>query len=172
MLTTGGCPEFPHESLKNYNELKYRRSDIAHGNIVALHSQAHNRFIRVSDRGVNGFGGNKDIDKLPVDWDSEKFLVVQVAESVFAFHNVLHGEYICMRNDRKVISRTRQEQEDASCDTHHFLAQNEGWGKVTLLSVPQNTFVRMDQYGNIDGNPKVANEWEHYNVVLLPHSTP
>jgi CRISPR/Cas system-associated protein endoribonuclease Cas2 len=174
MLVKGGCPEFPHESLKAYNEMKYR-SDIAHGNIIALHSPAQNRFIRVSNKDVNGRGGYKDIDKLPVEWDSEKFLVVQVAESTFAFYSMLHDEYICMNDDLQVIARTKSQQDDASSDKHHFVVQNVGWGKVTLLSVPQNNFVRMDLMGNIDGNAKVANEWERYSVVLLmknPHSTP
>ena len=169
MLTKGGRPEFPHESLRVYNELKNRTcSEIAHGNIVALHSPAHNRFIRLChDNNINGHGGQKDSDKLPVEWESEKFLVVQVAESTFAFYSVPHGQYICMNKDHKVSGRTLTELEDASNDQHHFLVRNEGWGRISLLSVPQGSFVRMDQNGNISGNAKVAREWEQYQVVLL-----
>lgn len=169
MLTKGGRPEFPHESLRAYNELKNRScSDIAHGNIVALHSPSHNRFIRLChDGNVNGHGGQKDFDKLPVEWESEKFLVVQVAEYTFAFYSVPHGQYMCMNHVRQVTGRAMSELEDASSDLHQFLLRNEGWGRISLRSVHEGGFVRMDQNGNIDGNAKEAREWEQYQVVLL-----
>ena len=169
MLNKGGRPEFPHESLRAYDALKHREcSEIAHGNIVALHSPSHNRFIRLChDNNVKGHGGQKDSDKLPLEWESEKFLVVQVAESTFAFYSVPHGQYLCMNQDRKVTGRTAIELEDASSDQHHFLVKGEGWGRISLHSVPQDSFVRMDQYGNICGNATVAREWEHYQVILL-----
>ena len=166
-LIKGSVLGFPHATLQAYNVLKYRSHNIAHGNIVALHSEVHNRFIRVSDKDVNGHGGRRDIDKLPLHWESEKFLVVEVAESTFAFYSVPHGEYICMDRCRRVTARTKQEQDDRNNNEHHFIVRNEGWGTVTLLSVAHGGYVRMDLCGDIDGKANVAKEWEHYNVVLL-----
>ena len=143
-------------------------SSIAHGNIVAFHSKRHNRFIRLYEGLVNGRGGRKDIDKFPEKWDSEEFLVVQLAESTFAFYSVPHGQYISMNKNRTMIGiNSKAQEDDENFDEHEFIVRDEGKGKVSLLSIRHDCFVRMDQNGNIDGNAVVAREWEHFNVVLL-----
>ena len=143
-------------------------STIAHGNIVAFHSERHNRFIRIYEGCVNGHGGHKDINKFPADWGSEEFLVVQVTDSTFAFYSVCHRQYFCMNDDHKMTAVDREEQEDdAAFDQHEFIVRGEGNGKISFLSTSHNSFVRMDDEGNIDGNAKSAKEWELFNVVLL-----
>ncbi|KAI2511172.1 hypothetical protein MHU86_3307 [Fragilaria crotonensis] len=143
-------------------------SSIAHGNIVALHSERHNRFIRLCRGLVNGHGGRKDIDKFPEKWGSEEFLVIQLAESTFAFYSVPHGQYIGMNKNRTMAGiDSKAEEDDENFDEHEFIVRDEGNGKISLLSLRHDCFVRMDDKGNMDGNAVVAREWEHFNVVLL-----
>ena len=143
-------------------------SSIAHGNIVSLHSECHNRFIRLFRGRVNGRGGRKDIDKMPANWGSEEFLVVQVAESTFSFFSVPHCQYLGMNKKRKMIGiDSKVQEEDTTFDEHEFIVRDEGNGKVSLLSISHDCFVRMDNKGNIDGNAMAAREWELFNVVLL-----
>ena len=143
-------------------------SSIAHGNIVAFHSERHNRFIRLFRGRVNGRGGRKDIDKMPANWGSEEFLVVQVAESTFSFFSVPHCQYLGMNKKRKMIGiDSKVQEDDAAFDQHEFIVRDEGNGKISFLSTSHNSFVRMDDEGNIDGNAKSAKEWELFNVVLL-----
>ena len=49
----------------------------AGGGEVALHSAAHNRFVRVDGggAGVSAGGGERDVDSLPDRWRSERFRV-------------------------------------------------------------------------------------------------
>ena len=143
-------------------------SSIAHGNIVAFHSESHNRFIRIYEGCVNGHGGHKDIGKFPTDWDSEEFLVVQVTAWSFAFYSVRHCQYLCMNEDRQMTAVDRKLQEDdPTFDEHEFVVRDDGNGKISFLSTIHDSFVRMDDEGNIDGNAKSAKEWELFNVVLL-----
>ena len=165
MLTKHGSPAFPYESIKAYNALQ-RHSEISHGSIVALHSEWHNRFIRASHGDVNSHGGRKDISKLPSDWGSE-FLVIQVAESKFAFFSVPYGQSICMDKDGMVSGLCKAVQEETNTTNHQFMVQDEGNGKISLLSACYNRFVRMDSWGNVDGHARVAQQWEHFNVLLL-----
>lgn len=143
-------------------------SNIAHGNVVALHSERHNRFIRLYEGLVNGHSGRKDIDEFPEKWDSEEFLVVQLAESTFAFYSVPHGQYISMNKNRTMNGVDKRAQEDdENFDEHKFIVRDEGNGKISLLSIRHEFFVRMDENGNIERSAVDTREWEHFNVVLL-----
>ena len=127
-------------------------SSIAHGNVVAFHSEHHNRCISI--------------------WGSEEFLVVQVDESTFAFCSVSHRQYLCMNTDRDMTGKDYwlvQEDDasfDASFDEHEFIVHDEGNAKISLLSVSQDSYVRMDAEGNIDGKYTTSRESELFNVVL------
>ena len=143
-------------------------SSIAHGNIVSLHSECHNRFIRLLKGRVNGRGGRKDIDKFPANWGSEEFLVVQVTDSTFAFYSIPHCQYMCMNKSRKMTGIDYSAlEDDASFDEHEFIVRDEGNGKISLLSTSHDCLVRMDDKGNMDGNAVAEKEWHRFNVVLL-----
>jgi hypothetical protein len=94
--------------------------------------------------------------------------VVQLAESSFAFYSAPHGQYIFMNKNRTMTGIDGEVQEDdENFDEHEFIVRDEGNGKISLLSISHDCFVRMDGKGNIDGNEVAAREWEHFNVVLV-----
>ena len=47
---------------------------------IALHCAEPNRFVRLIGADVDARAGVKDVDKLPRDWDSERFVVVDAGE--------------------------------------------------------------------------------------------
>ena len=63
------------------------------GTVVALHSPAHNRFVRLISEKVDAHGGPMDFDKLPLWWDSELFSVVDAGNGEVALHNPAHGTH-------------------------------------------------------------------------------
>ena len=143
---------------------------ISHGNVVALHSTWLNRFIRCHEGNVNGHGGPKDVDKLPDDWGSERFLVVQLDTSVYAFYGVYNDMFLCMRDDQSMYGATKHHLDSTSFTNHRFLVNDEGNGRISLRSQRHNRFVRMNWNGVLDGHATKVNEWERFSVVLLMQS--
>ena len=86
-----------------------KHSVFSHGSAVALYSNSQNRFIRIREDGkVDGRGGRKNVDQVNAVSHSELLLVIHVSEHVFAFYGVHSGQYICMKKERKVSSRSKR----------------------------------------------------------------
>jgi hypothetical protein len=56
---------------------------------------------------------------------------------------------------------------DATFDEHEFTVGDEGKAKISLLSVSQDSYVRMDNEGGIDGNYTTSKESKLFTVELL-----
>lgn len=48
--------------------------------------------------GVDGYSGSKESNTLPLAWDSERFLVIGVGKSRFAFYSIAHQRYMLMNH--------------------------------------------------------------------------
>ena len=75
------------------------------GNMIALHSTHHNRFLRLChDGAVDRKGGSCDADKLPSyeEWPSERFHVVDCGDGQIALHSPCHNRFLRMVGDGTV----------------------------------------------------------------------
>lgn len=153
------------------------RSNLVHGNVVALHSSIHNRFVRLMDDGcVDGKqeAGPKDADKIPLDWDSERFLVVQRGASLFAFYSICHERYLMASSydiragPQRSLTDPIDESEIFDVHTHEDTKTLRGDVKVSLFSAaPIERFVRMYPDGHMAVEAPKAEGWERFEVVLL-----
>jgi hypothetical protein len=57
------------------------------GNVVALYAPHFGTFLRISDENADFGGGGRNMDELPIEWDSERFLVVDAGRGRVAFLN-------------------------------------------------------------------------------------
>ena len=83
---------------------RFEVCDVGNG-IIALYSTHCQRFIRVFGGEVNGHGGPRENNNLPLEWDSERLTVVPVmmannCGAAVAFHSASHNRFIRMENDR------------------------------------------------------------------------
>jgi hypothetical protein len=140
------------------------------GNTIALHCSAHNRFLRMKDNEVNGFDGRKRVNELPTDWATERFVVVDAGDGLFALFSPTHKRFLRMHGtqvDGKggVLNITASPRE---CE--RFAVRYEGNDRISLYSPYHEHFVRMEPNGNVDGNAYVAKTWEQYSVIHITGS--
>ena len=79
-----------HQSIGTLSD----KSALVEGNIVALYSVNHMKFVRMGEKSVDCSGGPKAIGKLPFDWDSERFLVVNAGNGRIAFYSPSHRRFL------------------------------------------------------------------------------
>lgn len=154
-------------------------TNLVHGNVIALHCPVHNRFVRLMSNGsVDGYGGKMDADKIPLDWVSERFLVMKVGESQMAFYCMYHQRYICMPSDGGMVragtmkNLTDPIHESEIFDVLHDGKVFDGDGKFSLFSGKIGRHIRMEPSGKMDAAATVAKDWERYEVVLLMGAAP
>jgi hypothetical protein len=167
------------QSIRDFEQLiteaAESRNNLVHGNVIALHSSIHNRFVRLMCDGcVDGRGGSKDVNKLPLNWGSERFLVVQRGESLFAFYSICHERYLWVSSQgiirpgiKKALTDPIAESETFDIHTHEDTRTLDGDAKVSLFSASIDRFVRMHPDGAMDVAATKADAWEYFEVVLL-----
>ena len=69
------------------------------GNVVALfvpspYGNPIGAFLRVKDDEANCGGGERCLSQLPLDWRSERFLVVDAGHGEVAFYNICHRLFL------------------------------------------------------------------------------
>jgi hypothetical protein len=69
------------------------------GTVMALHSPAHQRFIRMMGDRVDTGGGNMGSADLPDDWHSERFTVVDAGHGEVSLHSSSHGRFVRMAGE-------------------------------------------------------------------------
>lgn len=127
-----------------------------HGSVIALHSPAQNRFIRIMNMQVEAHGGPMNFDALPVSgsdrWSSELFIVVYAGNGEIALYNKWHRRFICMDNEEVMSSCIPLGINDLSPDSQaeRFTIVHAGDGLIALYSRSAMRFVRMDSNGIVD----------------------
>jgi hypothetical protein len=175
MKTTVCVIAVAQQSLDYFKQATEREYEfpIAHGDVIALHSDVHNRFIRLmEDSKINGHGGSMDIGKLPREWESERFLVMQLGDSHFAFYSICHERYISIDKEGNVRAGTMKSVDDPIDENETFDVCVHGKifggpATVSLLFQSAGRFMRMRTDGEIDGTAINAKGWEHYRVAIL-----
>jgi hypothetical protein len=79
------------------------KSALVEGNIVALYSPGAGSFVRIMDYGNSvsvDFFDPQDIDKLPFEWNSERFLVVDAGNGCIAFYSPSHRRFLAAHEGR------------------------------------------------------------------------
>jgi hypothetical protein len=143
-------------------------SSIANGNTVALHSECHNRFIRLFRGHADGGGGRKNIDKAPCQVGIGGVSRGASLQSRPSRFTVYHCRFMSMNEECTMTGLdVKVQEDDPGFDEHKFIVRDEGNGNISLLSCSHNSFVRMDDKGNVDGNAAAAKEWKLFQVMLL-----
>jgi hypothetical protein len=133
----------PHNST---NRNGFIPTWLAAGNVIALHSPTHNRFIRMMGDHVDAWGGTMDLDDLPEEWDSERFTLVDAGNGEFALHSATHKRFVRMV-DATVDSKGGEKAADELprgwvCE--RFTIVDAGGGLIALHSKNNNRFIKMD----------------------------
>ena len=76
------------------------KSALVEGNIVALYNTKTQKFLRIRGESVDFGGGAKVIDKLPFDWDFERFLVVSAGNGRIALYSPSHRRFLLSNNGK------------------------------------------------------------------------
>eukprot|EP00242_Pyramimonas_sp_CCMP2087_P003591 CAMPEP_0198231974 /NCGR_PEP_ID=MMETSP1445-20131203/115483_1 /TAXON_ID=36898 /ORGANISM="Pyramimonas sp., Strain CCMP2087" /LENGTH=926 /DNA_ID=CAMNT_0043912617 /DNA_START=110 /DNA_END=2887 /DNA_ORIENTATION=- len=155
----------------------FRARGMQPGSVVALHSPAHNRFIRMMGDRVDTGGGNMGASDLPEDWHSERFTVVDAGRGEVALHSSTHGRFVRMAGESlDAIGGTKQAGElPADWGSERFTVVDAGNGMVALHSRCHNRFVRVDENGQVDSKGGVRDadalpdawQWERFEVRPL-----
>eukprot|EP00977_Amphora_coffeiformis_P004443 scaffold945_cov170-Amphora_coffeaeformis.AAC.23 len=69
---------------------------IKHGNVVALYGHGVNRFLRLCDEKVDGRGWTRRGSELPRYWGAERFLILEVKESLLSTQSALTDTFNLM----------------------------------------------------------------------------
>ncbi|KAG1658657.1 hypothetical protein FOA52_007863 [Chlamydomonas sp. UWO 241] len=133
------------------------------GNVVALHNERHNRFLRVMDNYVNGHGGLMDLADLPGDWDSELFTVVDAGKGTIALYSARPKRFVRVFDDCVDAWGGVRDAHDlpADWDSERLTVVDAGHGMIALHSASHNRFLRIEEGGAV-------NAWGARNVDLLP----
>ncbi|KAG1658660.1 hypothetical protein FOA52_007866 [Chlamydomonas sp. UWO 241] len=134
------------------------------GNVVALHSKTHGRFLRVVDDCVNGYGGLMDLADLPGHWDSELFTVVDAGNGTVALHSHSHNRFVRIIGD-DVDARGGVMDTDklpGQWDSERLTVVDAGNGMVALHSHSHGGFLKMEKDGAVNAR-------EMRDVDLLPN---
>mmetsp|Transcript_1918 Transcript_1918/g.3290 ORF Transcript_1918/g.3290 Transcript_1918/m.3290 type:complete len:282 (+) Transcript_1918:84-929(+) len=151
------------------------------GSVIALHSPAHNRFVRMMiDSEVNAHDGPMDFDNLPLygpkRWDSELFIVVDAGDGEIALQSPSHGRFMQMDSCGSVNALGWPKLGKLeTAFAQRFTIVDAGNGLIALHSKSQNRFVTMDTWGgmnslggfrDVDMLPD-AWEWERFRARIL-----
>ena len=69
------------------------------GNVVTLYNCSQGgSFLRVQGKRADCNGGHGKIDRLPLKWSSERFLVVDAGNETIAFYNPIHRRFLGFQN--------------------------------------------------------------------------
>mmetsp|Transcript_6254 Transcript_6254/g.8224 ORF Transcript_6254/g.8224 Transcript_6254/m.8224 type:complete len:624 (-) Transcript_6254:590-2461(-) len=158
------------------------------GNVIALHSCAHRRFLRMEKGGrrqhwhVNGNGGPKDAEYLPSNWDTELFTVVGCNTGdhdyggEIALRNHKHGRFmrVCGTSvDGDGCDSSKMDKKEMlpdDCISERFMIVDAGGGSVAIQSARHDCFIRMDQKGAVKAvtsSGQRVHEWERFTVVRM-----
>ncbi|KAG1658456.1 hypothetical protein FOA52_005620 [Chlamydomonas sp. UWO 241] len=135
------------------------------GNVVALHSTCHRRFLRLDGEHVDGHGGHRDADDLPDDWNLERFTVVDAGPGQIALHSASHNRFVRIivdRVDARGGVRNAGKLPD-DWDSERLTVVDAGLRMIALHSRLHGRFLRMENGGAV-------NAWGARGVELLPNA--
>lgn len=70
------------------------------GNVIALYFHGGSSFLRICNERADFGGRSKPIDELPLEWDSERFLVVDAGNGNIAFYSPSHRRFLGCKNGK------------------------------------------------------------------------
>jgi hypothetical protein len=133
------------------------------GNVVALHSGSHRRFLRLRGEYVNGHGGHRDANDPPDD--SELFTVVDAGPGQIALHSASHNRFVRLIGDRVDARGGVKDAHNLpdDWDSERLTVVDAGDGIIALHSRSHGRFLRMEGSGAV-------NAWGARGVHLLPNA--
>merc|ERR1719271_1732885 len=146
------------------------------GSIVALHSQIHNRFVRMNSNGNMDGSGHKGSNELPADWTWERFHVVDAGNGEIALWSEIHGKYIRMHENGNMDASGSKGKDSLPSDWtwERFKVVDGGNGQWALWNPIHNRYMRINSDGNMDGSghkgpDELPSEWtwERFAVVVV-----
>jgi len=146
------------------------------GSIVALHSEIHNRFVRMNSNGNMDGSGHKGKDELPSDWTWERFHVVDAGNGEIALWSEIHGKYIRMHENGNMDASGSKGKDELPSDWtwERFKVVDGGNGQWALWNPIHNRYMRINSDGNMDGSGHKGPDelpsdwtWERFAVVVV-----
>jgi hypothetical protein len=141
------------------------------GNVVAIYSPVHQRFLRMTnDKKVSGGHGKIGYDKLSKDFDSERFLIVGNVSSNpndFALYSISNKCFIKVDSGNTLVGGNHCIENGDPIQQEIFKVQNHDNGQFSLFSSFINKYVRLHPNGQMDCGAEHAMSWEHFVLVVI-----
>eukprot|EP00798_Chlamydomonas_sp_ICE-L_P025043 gene25043-10691_t len=151
------------------------------GAVIALHSPAHNQFVRMMGASVDAKGGHRDMDDLPSEWTSEQFIVVDAGGGQIALYSAQHRRFLRVMGTSVNAEGGEVPQPclPQDWDAERLTVVEAGGGLVALFSVKNNQLIRMNDRQDVQTNGEIIDvdplpniwNWERFNVVCVQPPT-
>jgi hypothetical protein len=155
-------------------------SDLAHGNIVALHNIAHRRFLKVNGGRVYLSSCLDDPEELSSSESNAFFLVVDLGDNRFCFYNIAHNMFLVVKSrnaiigiHRKVNLAQSQLSDETFCDQIPSGAvlvarpKNCQGSALSLYSETCTGYITAWEHTKLDATATAVGTSELFQVVIL-----
>jgi len=165
--------------LPSKSEARRRAPLLRHGQIIALYSLTHKRFVRMNNKGrmdTSQVWHNSNV--IHGKWTWERFKVVNGGNGLIGLYSLVHKRFVRMNNKAGMDTSQRINNSHVihgKWTWERFKVVDGGRGTIGFYSMVHKRFIRMNNKAGMDTSQKINNHyvihgkwtWERFKVLHL-----